>query len=119
MPLTHYSMPVLRFRFSHSPPQYTETKTIFGAYGSSDYGCSGTRPNGYPVWLETSEWIGKDFIGNGGGGELALFVLDYYLYTLDAAALTAYLPLATSMIDFVGESCAQYKRSTCDDRFHG
>lgn len=84
--------------FNHSGIFYTETKHICGAFASEDYGCS--RPQGWPVWLETNDYIKNDYGGDGGTPEVALMVLDYFMYTNDKAKLKQYLPIATLALDF-------------------
>jgi hypothetical protein len=84
--------------FNHSGIFYLETKTIFGAYGQVDYGC--TRPAGFPVWLENNDYLHVDFGGDGGTPEVALAVLDAYMYTNNLTLLKKYLPLVTETADF-------------------
>jgi hypothetical protein len=84
--------------FNHSGIYYTETKTIFGSYSQHDYGC--TRPDGYPAWLQTNDHVSKDFGGDGGTPEVALAVLDAYMYTNNLTLLKQYLPLVTETADF-------------------
>eukprot|EP00047_Mylnosiga_fluctuans_P009520 m.263358 g.263358 ORF g.263358 m.263358 type:complete len:1042 (+) comp26666_c0_seq1:28-3153(+) len=84
--------------FNHTGIFYTETKHILGAFAGEDYGCS--RPQGWPVWLETNDYIKNDYGGDGGTPEVAMAVLDHYLYTQDEATLQAYLPIATLAMDF-------------------
>jgi hypothetical protein len=84
--------------FNFSGVFFTETKMIFGAYTSSDYGCS--RPTGYPVWLESSDWIHLDFAGDGGTTELPLMILDHYDLTRNETALARYYPLINGSINF-------------------
>jgi hypothetical protein len=91
---------------------FTETKTIFGAYDPNDYGCS--RPTGYPVWLEDNDYIHLDFGGDGGTPEVALMVLDAYLYSNDAAKLQQYLPIATLAADFFRQ---HYLNRTTDGKY--
>lgn len=41
----------------HSSGIYTtETVTLFGSFQQGEYQC-GTRPEGYPAWLENSGWV--------------------------------------------------------------
>jgi hypothetical protein len=51
--------------FNHSGVYFTETKTIFGAYSPQDYGCAGSRPAGFPVWLENNDYIHVSLMGKG------------------------------------------------------
>ena len=62
--------------FNHSGIYFTETKTIFGAYAPQDYGCSASGRQGYPVWLETNNYIHLDYGGGswGMGGEMVSVV---------------------------------------------
>jgi hypothetical protein len=84
--------------FNHSGIFFTETKHVLGAFVSWVYGCS--RPAGWPVWLETCDYIKNDYGGDGGTPEVAMAVLDHYLYTGDTAKLQAYLPIAVQAIEF-------------------
>ncbi len=97
--------------FNHTGIFYTETKTIWGAYAPQDYGCS--RPTNYPVWLETNNYIHFDYGGDGGTPEVALFALDYLLYTNDTTKFLRYLPLVISTADFFRQHYAN--RSTNGD----
>lgn len=84
--------------FNHTGIFFTETKTSWGAYSPEDYGCS--RPANYPVWLETNEYIHLDYGGDGGTPEIALFALDYLLFSNDTTKFLRYLPLVLSTADF-------------------
>jgi len=47
-----------------------------------------------------NDYIHLDFAGDGGTTEIALMVLDHYLYTRDVVKLERYLPLVTGAMDF-------------------
>ena len=116
LPLLEYYLNMLPFAlgrtstyFNHTGIFFTETKTIFGAYAPQDYGCS--RTPGYPVWLEQNQYIHLDYGGDGGTPEVALAVLDLYLYTNDEELAERYLPIAFAAADFFMQ---HYKNRTRD-----
>jgi hypothetical protein len=82
---------------------YTETKSMFGTFAPNDYGPNAstrTSAASLPVYLESNGYIHYDYGGNAGGTEVALMVLDYYLYTEDLEALKKYLPIVALTVDF-------------------
>lgn len=100
--------------FNHTGVYWTETTTVFGSHAPWDYGCEGKRPEGYPVWLETDDYIHLDYAGDGGTLEIALMVLDAYLYTGNLTMLQQYLPIATLAIDFYRQ---HYSNRTSDGKY--
>ena len=113
LPILEYYVRMLPFAkarteayFGHGGVFFTETKTVFGAFAIGDYGCDNTpdrqRKPGYeyPDQLEANGYIRMDYAGNAGGTEVALMLLDHYYYTLDAATLRKYLPIAVETMAF-------------------
>eukprot|EP00475_Leptophrys_vorax_P009811 TRINITY_DN164_c0_g3_i1.p1 TRINITY_DN164_c0_g3~~TRINITY_DN164_c0_g3_i1.p1 ORF type:complete len:772 (-),score=187.26 TRINITY_DN164_c0_g3_i1:117-2207(-) len=86
--------------FNHTGIFFTETKTIFGSYAPSDYGCGNSRPAGFPPGFLLSNWTRFDYAGNAGGPEVAMMLLDHFMYTQDEATLKRYLPIASMTVEF-------------------
>ena len=85
--------------FNHSGIFYTETSTRFAMYPPKDYANASWR-GGLPTWLERNPFVRFDTGGDGGTLELALMVLDLYLYTTDEARLRRYMPLVRGALQF-------------------
>jgi hypothetical protein len=103
--------------FDHPGAFWTETKTLFGAYSPRGWGCPNPgepgyqsnysqinfsnfhcyRPAHYPQGYEMSNSTHLDFHG---GGQVAMMVLDHYLYTGNSTALQRYLPIASAAVEF-------------------
>jgi hypothetical protein len=96
----------------------TETVTVSGLFQLTEYGCdwATNRPPGYPRWLEgpgsEGGWVRWD-IGGNGFAEAGLMALDYFWATLDTNRSAAYIPFATSYIDYYA---AQYTNRSADGR---
>ena len=104
VPVFEYYLQMLPFAkartreyFQHEGVFFTETKTVFGAFAMSDYGCTGpqkgSRPPGYPHQLEANGYTRMDYAGNAGGTEVSLMLLDHYYYSLDETILRRYFPV--------------------------
>ena len=81
--------------FNHSGIFYTETKTLFGAFAVGDYGPNAstrTGPKNLPKYLEQNGYIHYDYGGNAGGTEVAMMILDHWLYTQNRTALGVSTP---------------------------
>ena len=95
----------------------TETVTASGLFQLTEYGCDWeNRPPGYPRWLEgpgsEGGWVRYD-IGGNGFAEAGLMALDYFWMTQDVARSAAYIPFATSYVDYY---LSQYKNRSADGR---
>jgi hypothetical protein len=84
--------------WNHTGIYFIETKTLFGSYSPSDYGC--TRPADFPLGYATNSFQRFDFAGNAGGPEVSIMLLDHYMYTQDEAHLMRFLPIATLTVEF-------------------
>ena len=99
--------------FGHEGIFYTETKTLFGAFGNNDYGApAGTAARGdLPVYLESNGYIHYDYGGNAGGTEVSMMILDHFLYSQSKAALNKYFPVVNLTLQFFHD---HYKNRTAD-----
>jgi hypothetical protein len=91
--------------FQHRGIFFCETKTLFGTFAADDYGCDHIQPSSpgsiiRPTQLMDSTYMKFDYAGNGGGPEVCLMILDDYLWSTDAAALTRYLPICVQTVAF-------------------
>ena len=106
--------------FNHTGIYTTETATLFGAYDPCDYGDAADVRNTtrLPIGYEENRFLRFDFGGDAGLTELAMMLLDVYLYTLDDALITRFLPLLAGTLDFFARhygdvaGAAQGKRPT-------
>ena len=82
----------------------TETATVFGAFSEVDWvgdgDCAAQRPRDLPLYLQANPFIYLDAFGDGPTGELALMILDRYLYDANATALAARLPWVFGALDY-------------------
>lgn len=96
--------------FNHTGIFFTETKQLFGAFGAGH----GDTSKGWPVWLETNDYVHLDYGGNAGGTEVSLMILDAYLYTQNATLLKTYLPIVSLTVDFFRQ---HYHNRTADNKY--
>ena len=99
--------------FGHPGIFYTEVKTLFGLFSTRPYGTNSStrKPGTLPVSLEASSYIHYDFGGNAGGTEVAMMILDHWLYTQNQTALRRFFPIVARTLDFFAN---HYPNRTAD-----
>ena len=104
LPVFEYFLQMLPFAeartqkyFGHSGVFFSETKTVFGAYGIDDYVCD---HGALPPQLQGNSYMRWDYGGNAGNTEVSLMILDHFLWSKSEATLRRYLPIVVETLTF-------------------